>query len=190
MSSHVSGVGAPLAAFHAPSAAPLLGIVPSRAVPRMIHRIPSSPLFAVGLRPFLCPSPRGGGAIRRERHMTSSHRAQDAQAQADQQKTCHDVQAPFRATCSRCCIWPRNIAAVDVEGGHRHVRQGGEGISYGPQASLLRMRGREPPCPQGTMPELLLLTSLSTSIPKSGAAHGDTPCWEKTRLCFMVARSG
>jgi hypothetical protein len=40
------------------------------------------------------------------------------------------------------------------------------------------------------MPELLLLTSLSTSIPKSGAAQGDTPHWEKTRLCFVVARSG
>src|SRR6266571_1767528 len=50
--------------------------------------------------------------------------------------------------------------------------------------------GKEPPYPQGTMPELLLLTSLSTSIPNSGAAHGDTPRWEKTRLCFMVARSG
>ena len=60
---------------------------------------------------------------------------------------------------------------------------------YGLQTSLLRMRGRAPPYPQGTMPELLLLTSLSMSMPKSGAAHGDTPRWSKTRLCFVVARS-
>src|SRR5437016_3980997 len=52
------------------------------------------------------------------------------------------------------------------------------------------MRGREPPYPQGIMPELLLLTSLSTSMPQSGAAQGDTPRWEKTWLCFVVTRSG
>ena len=40
------------------------------------------------------------------------------------------------------------------------------------------------------MPELLLLTSLSTSMPQSGAAQGDTPRWEKTWLCFVVTRSG
>src|SRR2546428_3290084 len=52
------------------------------------------------------------------------------------------------------------------------------------------MRDREPPCPQETMPELFLLTSLSMSMPKSGAAPGDTPRWKKTRLCFVVTRSG
>ncbi len=40
------------------------------------------------------------------------------------------------------------------------------------------------------MPELFLLTSLSTSMPKSGAAQGDTPRWQKTWLCFVVTRSG
>ena len=82
------------------------------------------------------------------------------------------------------------MATVDVKAGHTHVRQGGKGITYGFQAPLLRTRGREPPGPQGTMPALLLLTSLSTSMPKSGAAQGDTPRWEKTRLCFVVTRSG
>src|SRR2546430_6833064 len=52
------------------------------------------------------------------------------------------------------------------------------------------MRGREPPSPQGIRPELLLLTSLATSMPQSGAAPGDTPRWEKTWLGFVVTRSG
>src|SRR6266571_8534932 len=52
---------------HVPTAASLLGIVTRRAVPRMIHRILSPPLFTVGQRPFLCPCLIGGGTIRKER---------------------------------------------------------------------------------------------------------------------------
>src|SRR5438128_5303437 len=51
-------------------------------------------------------------------------------------------------------------------------------------------KGKELLCPQETMPAPFLLTSLSTSMPQSGAAEGDIPRWEKTRLCFVVTRSG
>ncbi len=104
----------------------------------MIHLIPSRPLFAVWLRLAICPSPRGGGSIRRELHITSSHGAQDNQAQEDQQKTCHHVQTSFRFQFSRCCIWPRNMTAVDVKAGHTHVKRGGKGIQYALQAPLPR----------------------------------------------------
>jgi hypothetical protein len=179
VSSYFSSVGAPLSASHVPGAAYGLveGTVTSRAVPRMVHLILSPPLFAVWLRPFLCPSPRGGGSIRRELGITSSHGTQDAQAQADQQQTCHHVQAPFRATCSRCCVWPRSMTAVDVQAGHRHVREGGKGRAYTRQAPLPRTGEERLAALQGTMPELFLLTSLSTSMPKSGATQGDTPRW-------------
>jgi hypothetical protein len=52
-----------------------------------------------------------------------------------------------------------------------------QGIQYALQAHLPRTGEERLAALQGTMPELLLLTSLSTSMPKAGAAHGATPCW-------------
>ncbi len=76
-------------------------------------------------------------------------------------------------------------------------REGGSHVSdevtrrqYALQAPLPRPGEERRAALQGTMPALFLLTSLSTSMPKSGAAQGDTPRWEKTRLCFVVTRSG
>src|SRR5215471_11050760 len=77
-----------------PGVAHLLGTVTGRAAPRTIHLIPALPLFPVGLRLGICLSSRGGGAIRRELDSTSSHGAQDAQAQAEQKQTYHHGQAP------------------------------------------------------------------------------------------------
>jgi hypothetical protein len=70
-------------------------IVANRAVPRMIHFILSPPLFPVLPRLVICPSPRGGGSIRSGLDITPSHCDPYAQAQEDQHKTCHHVQAPF-----------------------------------------------------------------------------------------------
>src|SRR6266536_2280794 len=76
-------------------------------------------------------------------------------------------------------------------------REGGSHVSdevtrrqYALQAPLPRPGEERRAALQGTMPALFLLTSLSTSMPKSGAAHGATPRWSKTRLCFVVMRSG
>src|SRR5215471_10407895 len=66
-----------------------------QAFPRMIGSlILSPPWFPVLPCLVICPSPIGGGAIRSGRDITPSHGAQDAQAQAEQHKTCKHVQAP------------------------------------------------------------------------------------------------
>src|SRR5713101_6538375 len=67
----------------------------TRAFPGMIWSpILSPPWFPVLPRLVISPSSIGGGAIRRGLDITSCNCAQDAQAQDDQQKTCHHVQAP------------------------------------------------------------------------------------------------
>jgi transposase-like protein len=73
---------------------PVWGIETSRAVPRMIHLILPPPLFPILPRLVICLSLRGGGSIRRGRDRTPRHCAQYAQAQEDQQKPCHHIQAP------------------------------------------------------------------------------------------------
>ena len=95
--SHLYGVGAHLAAATLPGAAHLLVCVwtVTRAFPRMIGSpILSPPWFPVLPRLVSCPSPIGGGSIRRGLDIIPSHCAQYAQAQAEQQKTCKHVQAP------------------------------------------------------------------------------------------------
>jgi hypothetical protein len=97
--SHCYAWGAHLSAAHFPRAAHLLVPVTSRAFPRMIRRI--SPWFPVLPRLVICPSPRGGGSIRSRLDITPSHCAQYAQAQEDQQKTCHHIQAPCTKPCCK-----------------------------------------------------------------------------------------
>src|SRR5205807_2558033 len=94
--SHVYGVGAPLAAAKSPGAAYLLVCVwtVTRAFPRMRRPILSPPWFPVLPPLVICPSPRGGGTIRRELDITPRPSAQDAEAQDDAQQTCHHGQAP------------------------------------------------------------------------------------------------
>jgi hypothetical protein len=97
--SHCYALGAHLSAAHFPGAAHLLVPVTSRAFPRMIRRIP--PWFPIWPRLVMCPSPRGGGSIRSGLDITPSHCAQYAQAQEDQQKTCHHIQAPCTKPCCK-----------------------------------------------------------------------------------------
>jgi hypothetical protein len=54
----------------------------------------SPPWLPVLPRLVICPSPRGGGAIRRGLDRTPRNGAQDAQAQEEQQKTWKHVPAP------------------------------------------------------------------------------------------------
>jgi hypothetical protein len=54
----------------------------------------SPPWFPVLPRLVICPSPRGGGSIRRGLDRTPRNGAQDAQAQEEQQKTWKHVPAP------------------------------------------------------------------------------------------------
>ena len=95
--SHLYGIGAHLAAAPLPGAAHLLVCVwiVTRAFPRMIGSPILSPSwFPVLPRLVICPSPRGGGSIRRGLDITPRNGAQDAQAQKEQQKTWKHVQAP------------------------------------------------------------------------------------------------
>jgi hypothetical protein len=95
--SHWYGIGAHLAAAPLPGAAHLLLCVwtVTRAFPRMIGSPILSPSwFPVLPRLVICPSPRGGGAIRRGLDRTPRNGAQDAQTQEEQQKTWKHVPAP------------------------------------------------------------------------------------------------
>ena len=95
--SHLYGIGAHLAAAPLPGAAhPLVCVwIVTRAFPRMIGSPILSPSwFPVLPRLVICPSPRGGGSIRRGLDITPRNGAQDAQAQEEQQKTWKHVQAP------------------------------------------------------------------------------------------------
>src|SRR5437879_5952537 len=71
------------------------GTITTRAFPRMIRPLLSPPWLPVLWRLGICPSPIGGGSICRGLDITPGTCAQYAQAQADQQKTCRHVQAPF-----------------------------------------------------------------------------------------------